>query len=201
MIDFKEVKRAHSVTETAERLGVVLSEGRATCPKCGGAHNLVVTEGKGAMCFAADEGGDQIWLVAHVLDLKKQDGKLDFRKAAEWLAGKSKSSTVKESTVTVKSQESSQTTSAPYSSTAENGPRKGGFDRAKYQANLDRGHESLKDIPPDLLERADIGVSSKGALKGIVLPLYDKATGEFLMYAKVDGITLPSNVVKLVKTA
>ncbi len=68
---------------------------------------------------------------------------------------------------------------------------KHGFDRAKYQAGLDREHELLKDIPKDFIERADIGVSNRGALKGIVVALVDKDTGEFITYAEVGYVKRP----------
>ena len=184
-IDFKAIKSSTTIEQVVKMLGLVMHEEknqlRGVCPACKstGDRELVVTPSKGAFyCHGASAGGDLISLVAHVKGIGVKDA------AAFIQAG------------TVPAV---QAVPVP-TSTAGSVPTKG-FDRAKYQASLDRTHESLKDIPPDLLERADIGVSSKGALKGIVVPLYDSKTGEFLMYAKVEGITLPGNVVKLVKTA
>jgi len=56
---------------------------RGACPTCksGGVRALVITEGKGFYCFAAQKGGDQIALVSHIRDIP-------VKEAAELLANK-----------------------------------------------------------------------------------------------------------------
>ncbi len=179
--DFAAIKAAYSFANIIDKLGLELKQSgnqwRGECPACktGGDRALVITEGKGYYCHSAKQGGDQLALYAHIRDISIKD-------AAGELAG-----TVQK------------VPSTPTSTVAKSVPH--GFDRAKYQATLDRKHETLKDIPPDLLERADIGVSSKGALKGIVLPLYDKDTHDFICYAHVESIQLPNNVTQLKKAS
>lgn len=70
----------------------------------------------------------------------------------------------------------------------------GKFDRAKYQAGLNRTHELLKDIPSDLIARLDLGVPSRGSLKDLInVPLYD-SNGAFVCYAGVANIQLPKTI-------
>lgn len=84
---------------------------------------------------------------------------------------------------------------------AEKVPQRG-FDREKYRAGLERTHELLKDIPADLIERADIGVSKRGTHPGLInVPLYDKDTGDFICYAGVPRIQLPRATVTPLKKA
>jgi len=186
--DFDAIKRSVSFADAASKLGLEVKQSgtqlRAPCTRCneGGDRALVMTEGKGYFCFAAKKGGDVIGLAAHILDVSVKD-------AAAFLGN----DTVNTNTVN--------TVKVPTPEPAPALTPKGGFDRAKYQAGLERAHELLKDIPADLIERADIGVSSRGALKGVVVPLYDCTTGEFLCYAAVQGLQLPKATVTPLKRA
>ena len=109
MPDFQKVKASVSLTDAISKLGLEGkhhgNQWRGKCPGCGSDDDrkLVITEGKGAYCFGVEAGGDVIWLAAHVRGLTK-NGKPDFKAAALWLTGNSTSS-VPNSTVTVKSQE------------------------------------------------------------------------------------------------
>jgi len=65
-------------------------------------------------------------------------------------------------------------------------PKKEGFDRAKYQGNLDRSHKLLEGLDPEFCRRADIGVPTRSTFKGeIVFPVYDKDTMEFMEYVAI----------------
>ena len=88
-IDFEEVKRTVSIEDAAQRLGLKMRKSgnqlRAPCPICksGGDRALVITPAKNLFyCFAAQSGGDQLQLVAHVMSL-------GVKEAAEWLGGAS----------------------------------------------------------------------------------------------------------------
>lgn len=186
-IDFEALKASTTIEQTAKLLGLELKQAgqslRGKCPACNtdDPRSLVITPAKGAFyCFAEKKGGDLIALAAHIRGES-------VKEAASFLAGNS--------TVTAR---------VPVNSSdpkpAPKVPERG-FDRAKYRAGLERTHELLKDIPADLIERADIGVSSRGALKGIVLPLYAHATGEFICYAAVTGLQLPKATVVPLKKA
>lgn len=187
-VDFIELKKRISIEQVVGMLGLkVKPEGnqlRGACPACGREGNtraLVITPSAGAFyCHAAQKGGDLINLAAHIREEK-------LSVAAAWLEAQLGTSTVSTSTVPTSS-------NAPAPK-----PNTRGFDRAKYQASLDRSHELLKDIPADLIERADLGVSNKGALKGLVVPLVDKDTGVFITYAEVGYIKLPKATVTPLK--
>lgn len=193
MADYKTLKARLTIEQVAGMLGLKMkpesNQLRSACPACnrGGDRALVVTPSKGAFyCQAAKTGGSLLDLAAHIRDET-------VPAAAEFL--ESQLGIVTE-TVTGNSHgngNSSTNAPAPKAFT--------GFDRAKYQQGLDRSHELLKDIPPDFIERADIGVSNRGALKGIVLPTYDKDTGDFLCYVRVEGLTLPKATVTPLKKA
>lgn len=182
-VDFAAIKAAVSFADAASKLGLELKPSgnqlRGACPCSGDDRSLVITEGKGYYCFSEKKGGDVIGLAAHVLGVSVKD--------AAMFLGDGKVAT-SNPTVTVPTPQPEK-------------PLTRGFDRAKYQDGLDRNHELLKDIPQDFIERADIGVSSRGALKGIVLPTYDKTTGEFICYVKVEGIELPKATVTHLKRA
>ena len=74
-VDYKEVKQLASIERVAHWLGLKLKSGRCQCPVNDGQNReLVITAAKGlAYCFGCKEGGDQIWLAAHVnqVDEKK----------------------------------------------------------------------------------------------------------------------------------
>jgi DNA primase len=85
-LDFAELKARTTYEQVVAKLGLNATrkgnQWRMECPKCkaGGPRSLVITEGKGFMCFAFHQGGDQIALVAHILDIA-------VKEAAEFLAG------------------------------------------------------------------------------------------------------------------
>jgi DNA primase len=86
-IDFNELKARVSIEEAAGCLGLKLTKAgaqfRSPCPACksGGDRALVLTPAKNLFyCFAAQSGGDQIALAAHVKACKTNE-------AAHFLAG------------------------------------------------------------------------------------------------------------------
>ena len=79
-IDFQELKSRVSIEQAIQLLGLQLKPAgtqlRGPCPTCkfGGDRVLVVTPSKGMFyCFAAQTGGDQIALVAHVKACKTNE--------------------------------------------------------------------------------------------------------------------------------
>lgn len=207
-LDFEDIKQRFPIVDVARLLQIELTmeDGlRGKCPYCADHRGFRITPAPKnskwglAGCFACHKRG--INIIQLVMDFRQFDNP---RHAAEYLLEHLGNSTVPapgNSTVppprniTVPDERKS-TVSAPQPSQDRASK---GFDRKKYQDGLSRQHELLTGIPADLCERADIGVSSRGALKGIVLPIYDKDTGEFLHYIRVEAIHLPTNVVQLKK--
>ena len=166
MLDFTEIKKQHSIEQVAERLGITLTPNGAQLR---------------AACPCCGKDRSLVLTPAKNLGycfheqrggdqlwLAQHVRKCTVREAAEWLA-----------------------TTLPKGEREDKAPKSQSFDRAKYKAALSR---EVEGVPKELCERADIGVSSKGALKGIVLPLYDQATGAFICYASVPSIQIPKKV-------
>lgn len=79
-VDFAEVKARVSIRDAVSLLGLDLADRgeqqRGECPACkrGGNRALVVTPGKNLFyCFAAEKGGDQLALVAHIRDCSPKE--------------------------------------------------------------------------------------------------------------------------------
>ena len=74
-IDFKAVKQLASLEQVATWLGLDIKNGRTQCPvNEGDKRELVFTFDKGLWhCFGCKKGGDQIELVAHVLQISQQE--------------------------------------------------------------------------------------------------------------------------------
>lgn len=78
-IPFDELKQRASIEDAAVLLKLQLKPSghslRGKCPRCKGddARALAVTPGKGFYCWTSHKGGDQIALVAHVLDVPLKD--------------------------------------------------------------------------------------------------------------------------------
>ena len=86
-IDFATVKQAVSIEQAVQKLALKTTKSgnqlRAACPSCksGGERALAITPGKNLFyCFAAQAGGDQIQLAAHIRGEST-------REAAAWLTG------------------------------------------------------------------------------------------------------------------
>lgn len=202
-VDFASLKASITIEEVAQLLRLDMKQAgnqlRGICPACKttGGRELVVTPSKSAFyCFAEKKGGDLIALTAHIRGESIKD-------AALFLADQI-------GTVKVPVPITSKSTST--SSQESRQPASKSFDRAKYQASLQREHELLKDVPADVITRADLGVSNRGTHKGLIsVPLYDKDTGTFLCYVgvpsiqvpklKLSGETLPANVVRFPKAS
>ena len=74
-IDFKAVKQLASLEQVATWLGLDIKNGRTQCPvNEGDKRELVFTYDKGLWhCFGCKKGGDQIELVAHVLQVPQKE--------------------------------------------------------------------------------------------------------------------------------
>ena len=80
-VSFAEVKLLANITQVAEWLGLKLIHNRCQCPSnAGDKRELVLTPEKGlAYCFGHREGGDQIWLAAHVMGVSQKDAALHIQ--------------------------------------------------------------------------------------------------------------------------
>lgn len=193
-VDFSAVKERVSIEEAAALLGLKLhksgSQLRGPCPICraGGERALAVTPAKNLFyCFAAQSGGDQIQLAAHVRNLKLTD-------AAEFLGG---TSTVP-STRTVPTVSKDKATHPPAPQT--------GMSPLDY---LDAEHPAVEAAGFNSTEAQALGIgyAGKGMMRGcIAVPIRDE-TGTLLGYIGVTEARcppkglLPTNVVPLHKRA
>jgi len=182
-VDFEEVKRTVSFGQAIALLKLDMKhhgqQWRGPCPACksGGDRALVVTEGKGAYCFAEGAGGDQIWLAAHILGKSVKD-------AAAFL---------------------SQTTQQTVPSTVpqKEAPSEG----LQPLTHLEADHPATVAIGFDIetAKRYGIGYAPKGIMRGTVaIPLRDES-GTLVAYIGVEDARLPAslmgNVVQLKKPA
>jgi CHC2 zinc finger len=197
-IDFASVKERVSIEDAAALLGLALHKSgnqlRGPCHVCktGGERALAITPAKSLFyCFAAQSGGDQIQLVAHMKGCKLTD-------AAEFLAGTStvtSTSTVPNGTVSKKQ------------ATAPQAPPQQGFKALDY---LEPGHDAVvaAGLDEDTCRFIGAGYAGKGVLRGTVaIPIRDE-TGTLLGYIGVQEVLLPpkgllpqTNVVPLKQRA
>jgi hypothetical protein len=151
---------------------------RGPCP-CGngGDRALVVTEGKGAYCFGAQKGGDQIWLVSHAKDIP-------VKEAAELLANKP--------------ERKSTSTAEPVTGTVT------GF--KPLDLEYDHPAVAALGFSPEDAEQLGIGYAGRGIMKGLVALPIRLSDGTLAGYVGVEEIAklpprwqgLPENkVVKL----
>jgi DNA primase len=177
-IDFAELKARVSIEETAQRLELELTKSgaqfRAACSACktGGPRALVITPAKNLFyCFAAEKGGDQIALVAHVRECEVGD-------AAKWLSGTSTKVQVP-STGTVQ-----------VSKERANAPDEKGFKALDY---LEHDHAAVEaaGFNPAEAETLGIGYAPKGIMRGTVaVPIRDES-GRLLGYIGVTEARCP----------
>lgn len=173
-IDFGALKQRVSIEQTVQLLGLELrpqgSQLRGACPVCRSADRaLVVTPVKQLFyCFAAQAGGDQIALVAHIRSCSTQD-------AAAFLAG----------TGTVPSPGT-----VPYSTasgtrpTAPPTPKEQRFGKLAY---LEPGHEAVQalGVSKATAELFESGYAPRGVLRGrFAVPVKSRAS-ELLAYAGI----------------
>jgi hypothetical protein len=179
--DFEQIKKDVPLSKAAQLLGLELTKNdtqmRGACPACkgGGPRALVITEGKGAFCFAAHKGGDVIWLASHIRGGSVKD-------AAAWLSEGS-ADTVPS---TVPQERDEGKTLAPLS-------------------YLEHTHEAVIAIgfDPEVAKRLGIGYANKGLMRGTVaIPVRDEH-GVLQGYVGVEDCKLPpdfmTNVVSLDK--
>lgn len=188
-IDFAEIKQRVSIEEVVSRLGLKVTKRghqlRAACPACkqGGDRALAITPQKSLFyCFAAQAGGDQIQLAAHVRETGAKE-------AAEWLGGTVQNSSVS-STSTVSKKDAS-----------------GGFPPLEY---LEPDHAAVEAVgfEPEIAKALGVGYAGKGILRGTVAVPVRLPDGTLSGYIGITDARLPSkwhgiepsNVVRL-KTA
>lgn len=192
-VDFAALKEKVSFGQTVSILKLNLKQSgnqwRGQCPVCGGAdRGLVVTDGKGWYCFSAVKGGDQIALVAHVLNCPVKEAAQFLAERAGIRTGTSIPSTSPRQTV-------------PES---ENGDETQKFAPLSY---LQPSHAAVDAIgfSEDICTRVGIGFAPKGILRGLVaVPIRDEH-GTLLGYIGISEAKLPAsfttNVIPFNKTA
>lgn len=178
-IDFAEVKARVPIDQAAERLGLKVSKSgaqlRAPCPACksGGDRALVITPAKQLFyCFAAEKGGDQIALVAHIRECKMTD-------AAEFLGGKSTVPSKGTSTGTVRKD---------HATVPEN--EKGALKPLDY---LQADHAAVEAVGFDqeTAQALGIGYASKGLMRGTVAVPVRLEDGTLAGYIGITEAKLP----------
>jgi len=196
-IDFAAVKERVSIEEAAALLGLRLHKSgnqlRGPCPICktGGERALAVTPAKNLYyCFAAQSGGDQIQLAAHINACK-------LTEAAEFLAG---TSTVPVQNGTVPTVSKARATVPPAQQKAA---QKAGMNPLDY---LEPEHDAViaAGLDEETARFIGAGYAGKGVLRGTVaIPIRDES-GTLLGYIGVHEVLLPpkgllpqTNVVKL----
>ena len=174
-IDFATVKETVSIEQAVQKLGLKVSKSgsqlRAACPTCksGGDRALAITPAKNLFyCFAAQEGGDQIQLAAHIRGESAKD-------AAAWLAG------------TVPVQETVQNSTVSKNHTSD-GP---GFQPLDY---LDASHMAVEAVGFDKesAEVLGIGYANKGIMRGTVAVPIRLSDGTLAGYIGITEAKLPA---------
>ena len=180
-VDFAELKARTTYEQVVAKLGLNATrkgnQWRMECPKCkaGGPRSLVITEGKGFMCFAFHQGGDQIALVAHILDIA-------VKEAAEFLAG-----------------ETSTSNTVPQGARGDETKK---FEPLDYPQSE---HDAVIAVGfcPKFAAEYGIGYAAKGIMRATVAIPFRDETGNLLGYIGVQEATLPAdftpNVVSLDK--
>ena len=192
-IDFAELKARIGFSEVVARLNLEGKQSgnqwRGPCITCnsGGDRALIITEGKGAYCFALKKGGDQIWLTAHILDVS-------VKQAAEWL-----SQPTEARHVTSTSRPTSTVPAAPPAAAPVQAPDDSRLE--KVAARLIHEHSEVQalGLSPARAEALSVGYIKNGVLAGRVLfPLYEDGNlVGFLGFAKdlVPVIKFPKNLL------
>lgn len=190
-IDFNEVKKQVSIEVAVQRLGFKTTKSghqlRAACPACkqGGDRALAITPQKSLFyCFAAQVGGDQIALTAHIREIGAKE-------AAEWLVG-----TVQNSSV-----------SSTSTSTVSKNDANASLPPLEY---LEYEHQAVEALgfDPAVARFLGIGYAGKGLMKGTVAIPIRLMDGTISGYIGITEAKLPgkwrgipeSNIVRL-KTA
>jgi DNA primase len=189
-VDFADLKEKVSFSDTIKYLKLDVKQSgnqwRGACPTCksGGDRALVITDGKGWFCFALKKGGDQIALVAHILDVGVKEAALELARMAGIVTDTSSNT----SRTVPQSKEESVSQLAPLS-------------------YLDPEHDAVVAIgfDTDVAASLGIGYAPRGIMRGTVaVPIRD-AQGVLKGYIGIEGATLPadfqSNVVAFVKRA
>jgi len=170
-IDFQQIKERVSIEKAADYLGLQLKPSqhqlRGPCPACktGGDRALALTPSKGLFyCFAAEQGGDCIKLVAHIHSIKQQDA----------------------------AQELFDTFTAPRqpATIPQPQPARGTLEPLDY---LEAEHPAVETVGFDLetAKSLGIGYAGKGIMRGTVaVPIRDE-TGGLLGYIGVTEARLP----------
>lgn len=173
-LDFQAIKARVSLLDVIRFLKLPMQEKdgvyRGVCPTCQSRsnRNFVVTPNKGAYCWDAKKGGDQIWCVAHIK-------RCTMREAAQALA-----------TAFPPTQE------APQAS-QETDPLLRVVDHLAFDHEA---VDALK-LTPEVAEAIGIGFASKGLMRGRVAVPIRSASGRLLGYlgiAENADVKFPSNL-------
>jgi hypothetical protein len=178
-LDFAEIKKNFTYEQTAAKLKLNLKthgvKSSGNCPRCkSGDRALVITEGRGWYCFKSNTGGDQISLVAHILDV-------GVREAAEFLAGTSSNPSAVKPV---------QPSTVPESAAQQEGGKT--FTALSY---LESEHEAVHalNLCPEFAKKHGIGYAPRGTMKGHVLfPFRDK-DGNLLGYVGTNDCLIPAD--------
>ena len=193
-IDFAELKAKSNFSDALKLLGLALKQSgnqwRGPCPACktGGDRALVVTEDKGYFCFADKKGGDQIALVAHVMEISAKDAADELARHVGLGVAPSKA---KEAVATV-----------PQSEGGKDGDRT--FQPLSY---LEPEHDAVVAIGFDTAFTAKygIGYAPRGILRGTVAIPFRDEKGNLLGYIGATDLKLPPsftpNIVELKRPA
>ena len=173
-IDFNEVKAQFSIETAVQKLGLKVAKSaaqlRGACPVCkqGGDRALAITPARNLFyCFAAQAGGDQLALVAHIREVS-------MKEAAEWLTG-----TVQNGTSTSTS-----------TSTVSKKDASGGFAPLDY---LQPDHDAVAVVgfDVDTAKALGIGYAPKGILRGLVAIPVRLEDGTLAGYIGITEAKLP----------
>lgn len=172
-IDFATVKQAVSIEQAVQKLALKTTKSgsqlRAACPSCksGGERALAITPGKNLFyCFAAQAGGDQIQLAAHIRGESTKE-------AAAWLTGD---------------------THAPEKSSATGKDHAGEQHGLQPLDYLDASHIAVEAVGFDqeTAEALGIGYASKGIMRGTVAIPVRLPDGTLAGYVGIIEARLPA---------
>lgn len=191
-VDFAEVKEKVSFSDTIGHLKLDMKQSgnqwRSACPTCknGGDRALVITDGKGWFCFGLKKGGDQIALVAHILELGVKEAAYELAQLAGIVPSVSNG------------------TGTSRTVPQNDGVKSKGLEPLSY---LEPEHDAVIAIgfDPDVATSLGIGYAPRGIMRGTVaVPIRD-ARGVLKGYIGIEGATLPAdfqtNVVPFQKRA
>ena len=177
-IDFNALKSEVSIEQVVSLLGLKAAKSgnqlRAPCPTCktGGDRALAITPSKNLFyCFAAQSGGDQIQLAAHIRNETVKD-------AASFLAGTL--------------QDTGTSTGTGTGTVSKNHAKEGpGFQPLDY---LEAEHPAVEAVgfEPETAQALGIGYAGKGIMRGTVAVPIRLTDGTLAGYIGITEAKLPT---------